>query len=165
MDKLRRALSGDDGDSNEQTGLAAQINNASTLSWSTRIQGFIFCFVLGFVFSILGTILMSIFIGPKGLTMFAIFYTLGNIMSMCSTVFLMGPWRQLKTMFKETRIIATCLVLFFIVLTLLSALVWEKRGLAIIFCICEFLAMTWYSLSYIPYARDAVKKTLTTCIA
>lgn len=25
--------------------------------------------------------------------------------------------------------------------------------------------MTWYSLSYIPYARDAVKKTVSACIA
>ncbi|RWS17042.1 vesicle transport protein SFT2A-like protein [Dinothrombium tinctorium] len=164
MDKLRRVLSGDDGD-NEETGFATQLSNATTLSWSTRIQGFVFCFVLGFLFSLLGTILFAILTPFKGMILFAIFYSLGNLMSMGSTMFLMGPWKQLKTMFKETRVVATCLALLFLVLTLCSALWWHKKALTVILCICQFLAMTWYSLSYIPYARDAVKKTLTTCIA
>lgn len=34
--------------------------------------------------------------------------------------------------------------------------------LALIFIIIQFLAHTWYSLSYIPYARDAVKKMAET---
>lgn len=45
-----------------------------------------------------------------------------------------------------------------LVLTLCAALWWEKKGLAVLFCILQFLSMTWYSLSYIPYARDAVIK-------
>lgn len=135
--------------------------DSSTLSWSTRIQGFVICFVLGFVFSIIGSILLAL---PKGLMLFALFYTLGNVMSMSSTCFLMGPWKQLKKMFNETRLFATIGVFAFMLLTLLSALWWKKRVLAILFCICQFLAMTWYSLSYIPYARDAAKKMMSSCI-
>ena len=30
---------------------------------------------------------------------------------------------------------------------------WKIAILAIIFCILQFLAMTWYGLSYIPFAR------------
>lgn len=30
--------------------------------------------------------------------------------------------------------------------------------------IIQFLAMTWYSLSYIPYARDAAKKCFASCV-
>lgn len=41
----------------------------------------------------------------------------------------------------------------------------HNPGLALLFVIIQSLAMTWYSLSYIPYARDAVKKTISTCIA
>lgn len=40
----------------------------------------------------------------------------------------------------------------------------HKALLALICIIVQSLAMTWYSLSYIPWARDAVKKTITTCI-
>jgi len=165
MDKLRRALAGNDSETNsadEEQGITAQIRDASSLSWSTRIQGFLFCFVLGFVLSILGSICLAI--PGKGWKLFAIFYSLGNITSMSSTLFLMGPIKQIKKMFNETRYLATITAILFLVLTMVSALVWKKTLLTILFCIIQFLAMTWYSLSYIPYARDAVKKTLSSCL-
>lgn len=112
--------------------------------------------------SIMGSFFLTI--PGKGLLLFALFYTFGNILSMFSTLFLMGPWKQLKKMFNETRVLATCGVILFMILTLLAALKWHKKGLAILFCICQFVSFTWYSLSYIPYARDAVKKTVTSCI-
>jgi len=162
MDKLRKALSGDEEQQEEESGFASQFIDTSSLSWSTRIKGFAICFGLGFLISILGFGLLAI---PfKGLRLFAIFYTIGSILSLMSTGFLMGPMKQLKKMFNETRLLATIGVFLFIVLTLLAALKWEKTLLAIIFCICQFLAMVWYSISYIPYARDAVKKTFSTCI-
>jgi hypothetical protein len=142
--------------------MKSQLVDASTLSWSTRIKGFAICFVLGFVMSIMGSAFLAL--PGKGLLIFAIFYTTGNLLSLMSTLFLMGPWKQLKKMFNETRIFATAGVILFMILTLLAALRWHKKGLAILFCICQFLSMTWYSLSYIPYARDAVKKTVTSCI-
>lgn len=132
------------------------------MSWSTRIKGFAICFVGGFILSIIGTMFLAL---PfKGLIIFGIFYTVGNIMSIASTCFLMGPWKQIKKMFNETRIVATIGVFVFMILTLLAALKWQKKILTLIFCILQFLSMTWYSLSYIPYARDAVKKTVTACI-
>lgn len=81
---------------------------------------------------------------------------------MASTLFLMGPWKQLKKMFNETRVFATIGVILFMVLTLVCAFN-KKRGLAVLFCICQFLSMTWYSLSYIPFARDAAKKAVSSC--
>ncbi|XP_053200516.1 vesicle transport protein SFT2B-like [Panonychus citri] len=161
MDKLRRALSGDD--ASEDQGFATQLGEATSLSWSTRIQGFIICFILGFVFSIIGSLFLAL--PGKGLVLFAMFYTIGNLTSMASTLFLMGPWKQLKKMFNETRYIATILVVVFMVLTLVSGLHWHKTGLTVLLCICQFLSMTWYSISYIPYARDMVKKTVTTFVA
>ena len=72
----------------------------------------------------------------------------------------MGPWKQLKKMFNETRIVATIAALLFLFLTLFSAFYLKKSGLTLVCCVAQFLAMTWYSLSYIHYARDAVKKVL-----
>ncbi|BHF78415.1 Vesicle transport protein SFT2B [Sparganum proliferum] len=85
-----------------------------------------------------------LWIPHTGLKLFALFYTLGNLCSLTSSFFLMGPVQQCKRMFAETRIIAASLVILFMVLTIVSAVV--------------FLALTWYSLSYIPFARDAVKR-------
>uniref|UniRef100_A0A8C0P9G1 Vesicle transport protein n=1 Tax=Canis lupus familiaris TaxID=9615 RepID=A0A8C0P9G1_CANLF len=124
---------------------------ASSLSWSTRIKGFIACFAAGIVCSLLGTLLL--WVPRKGLYLFAVFYTFGNIASIGSTVFLMGPMKQLKRMFEPTRLIATIMVLLCFALTLCSAFWWHIKGLALIFCILQSLALTWYSLSFIPYAR------------
>lgn len=160
MDKLRRVLSGRD--DNEELGLTAQVLDASTLSYSTRVKWFIICFAVGILSSILGTALLFL---PNGLKLFAVFYTLGNISALASTCFLMGPLKQLKRMFEPTRLIATIVMLLCLVLTLCSVFWWGKKGLAIIFCILQFLAMTWYSISYIPFARDAVIKCFTTCLS
>ncbi|CAL1543061.1 unnamed protein product [Lymnaea stagnalis] len=159
MDKLKKALSGDDGD--EDKGIVTQISDASTLSWSTRIKGFLICFVLGAGLSILGSCLLFL---PNGLIIFAVLYTIGNILSLVSTCFLMGPLNQLKKMFATTRIIATILVFVMIILTLVFAFATKIKGLVIVFCVLQFLALTWYSISYIPFARDAVKKCFAACI-
>ncbi|GFR00529.1 vesicle transport protein SFT2A [Trichonephila clavata] len=160
MDKLKKALSGDDVD--EEQGIMHQMVDASTLSWSTRIKGFIICFVLGFVFSILGSACIAL---PRGMILFGIFYSLGNITALCSTMFLMGPLNQLQKMFAPTRVLATIAVLGFLVLTLCAGFWWKKIGLVIIFCILQFIAMTWYSISYIPYARNAVLKFFQSCMS
>nr|XP_028689180.1 vesicle transport protein SFT2B isoform X2 [Macaca mulatta] len=128
-----------------------QVVEASSLSWGTRIKGFIACFAIGILCSLLGTLLL--WVPRKGLHLFAVFYTFGNIASIGSTIFLMGPVKQLKRMFEPTRLIATIMVL------------WHNKGLALIFCILQSLALTWYSLSFIPFARDAVKKCFAVCLA
>ncbi|CAH1959300.1 unnamed protein product [Acanthoscelides obtectus] len=138
-----------------------ELDDASTLSWSTRIRGFLICFIIGILLSFLGSFALFL---HKGLGIFAVFYTLGNIVSMLSTCFLMGPFNQVKKMFASTRYIATILVFIMFVLTIIAATVWHKPLLALLFIIFQSIAMTWYSLSYIPYARDAVKKTVMTCV-
>ncbi|XP_066478426.1 vesicle transport protein SFT2B [Tiliqua scincoides] len=159
MDKLRRVLSGQDA---EDPGPLAEVIDASTLSWSTRLKGFVACFALGVLCSILGSCLL--WVPRKGVILFAVFYTLGNISSLGSTIFLMGPMKQLKRMFEPTRLIATIVMLLCLVLTLCSAFWWHNKGLVLIFCILQFFALAWYSISYIPYARDAVKKCFAVCL-
>ncbi|XP_012526788.1 vesicle transport protein SFT2B isoform X2 [Monomorium pharaonis] len=160
MDKLRRALNGNER-CDEESGIITQVMDQTTLSWSTRIKGFAICFIVGILCSFLGSFALFL---QKGLAVFAVFYTLGNIISLASTCFLMGPFNQFKKMFASTRIIATILVFVSIGLTLFAALHLHNPGLALLFIIIQSLAMTWYSLSYIPYARDAVKKTVEACI-
>nr|XP_033798300.1 vesicle transport protein SFT2B isoform X1 [Geotrypetes seraphini] len=160
MDKLKKVLSGQD---EEDRGGLAEVVDASSLSWGTRIKGFIACFVAGVLFSFLGVGLL--WVPRKGTTLFAVFYTLGNVASLGSTIFLMGPLKQLKRMFEATRLIATIVMLLCLILTLCAAFWWHNKGLVLLFCLLQFLAMTWYSLSYIPFARDAVKKCFSACLS
>lgn len=55
----------------------------STLSWSTRIKAFCICFVLGILLSFLGSIALFL---HRGIVVFAVFYTIGNLVSMARWV-------------------------------------------------------------------------------
>ncbi|XP_071455366.1 vesicle transport protein SFT2A [Hetaerina americana] len=161
MDKLRRALRGDDAENDEERGIVGQVLDSSSLSWSTRLKAFVICFILGLLMSFLGT--LCLFLG-KGLAMFSVIYTLGNLVSLASTCFLMGPFNQIKKMFAPTRAIATIVMFVCFGLTLFAGIGLKNAALALVFCILQFLAMTWYSISYIPYARDAIKGMFSTCL-
>ncbi|XP_068755199.1 vesicle transport protein SFT2B-like [Montipora capricornis] len=157
IQKIKASITGQEPDDGS---LITEISDATTLSWSTRIKGFIACFCIGVLFSLVGMIMLW-----RNIKLFAVFYTLGNVTALISTCFLMGPLKQLKNMFKEKRLIATIIMLVCLALTLCAALWWDSKGLALVFCILQYLAMTWYCLSYIPFARNAVKKCVTGCFA
>jgi len=58
--------------------LPFQLLDSTTLSWETRIKGFIICFVIGVFCSFLGSLFVFM---HHGLALFAVFYTLGSIVS------------------------------------------------------------------------------------
>jgi hypothetical protein len=94
---------------------------------------------------------------------FAILYSIGSVLGLASTMFLVGPLRQFKLMFHKNRWIATLLYLLLIGLTLFVAFFdklnkRQKVPLILILVILQFLAACWYSLSYIPYARKVLSK-------
>ncbi|KAE9406798.1 SFT2-domain-containing protein [Gymnopus androsaceus JB14] len=130
------------------------------LSRTTRLYGFIGCLAVGFLLSLLGSIVLFL----AQLALFAILYALGTIVSLAGTGFLMGVGlllvTQLKLMFKPVRIVATLVFLAMIGLVFVGAFVIRSDVLCLVFVILEYLAYTWYSISYIPYARSAVLKTV-----
>ncbi|XP_041067450.1 SFT2 domain containing 2a isoform X2 [Carcharodon carcharias] len=153
MDKLKKVLNGSD--SNEDGGPLSEVIEGTSLGWGTRVKGFLACFVAGIICSILGVCFL--WIPKRGLILFAVFYSIGNISSIGSTMFLMGPVKQIKKMFEPTRLAATIVMLVCLVCTLCSAFWWKKAALALIFCVLQFFAMAWYSISYIPFARPGLE--------
>lgn len=92
--------------------------------------------------------------------LFPILFTLGNILALLATMFLWGPCKQVKKMFDETRRIATSIYVISLIVTILVA-VYSGKVLAVLLCVViQCLALFWYSISYIPGARGAVKKCL-----
>ena len=158
VEKLLWVLSVQD---NKEQGLTTQLLDALSLSFNTRLKWFAMCVVSG-IFSILGTRLLWL---PGGIKLFEVFYTFGYTSALASTCFLMGPMKQLKKMFETTRLLPTIIILLCLVLTLCTAFWWHKKGLAILFCILQFLLMTWYSLPYIPYARVVVIKCCSSLLS
>ena len=140
---------------NKERGLSDDLNDATTLSWKNRLRAFCACYILGTLCALFGC--CSLWIPIHGMMIFAGFYTGGNLISLASTCFLKGPLKQAKEMFAGTRWIATVVMFLFMALTLMAALWWGNKVLVVVFCACQYLALTWYSLSYIPMARKFVK--------
>ena len=127
-----------------------------SLTWTQRWYGFCTCFVIGSIISLLSSISLA-----KGdIPSFAFLYTLGNVISLCSTGVVWGPKNQCKKMFHKTRAIATSMYLLCIIATVVFSTIDLgiktpiKVGICIFLIVLQFFALCWYCLSYIPYARQ-----------
>jgi hypothetical protein len=85
---------------------------------------------------------------------FAVLYSLGNLTSLGSTMFLVGPVQQFKNMIHRKRRVSAAIYTIGLVLTLVTAfLAPELSWLILILVIVQWSALFWYSLSYIPFGR------------
>lgn len=129
------------------------------LTYKQRVIGFLCCFGLGVLIE-LGSFIRLVELVKGNPKPFAISYSIGNIVSLCSSFFLAGPWTQCKKMFAATRAIATFLYLASIATTLFVAYykpaVPGQAAIIVLLVIVQMLALFWYFLSFIPYARDCV---------
>jgi hypothetical protein len=72
------------------------------MSLQHRIIGCLVCLVVGFIIS-MGSTFRLIKLMEGDPEPFAVMYTIGNVLGLCSTCFLYGPWAQMKQMFAPTR--------------------------------------------------------------
>ncbi|CAG8780560.1 9154_t:CDS:2, partial [Gigaspora rosea] len=123
------------------------------LSRTQRLYGFGICFGLGFIISILSTLMLI----TGNIPGFAVLYTSKELSKRIqfSTGFLVGFAKQIKTMFAPVRWLASTVFIASMVLTLVVAFLLKDAGfvLCIVMCVVQFLALFWYCASYIPYGR------------
>ncbi|EIE18574.1 SFT2-domain-containing protein [Coccomyxa subellipsoidea C-169] len=137
--------------------LLQQVNQATTLNRTQRIYGFLIFLGLALLFGMMASFF---FLSP---TRFAVLYTLSNVLMIGSTMFLMGPVKQIVKMFEKGRLLATVVYIVAMFLTLFSAIKLHNFILTLVFFIIQMLAMIWYSLSYIPFAREMAWKMFSQC--
>ncbi|VDN90330.1 unnamed protein product [Brugia pahangi] len=133
----------------------------SSLSWDLRLQCFLGCLCLSIICSLAGSALLFTW----KITGFTVMISLGSILSLFGTCFLMGPLRQLQKMFERGRFLASLMYLLSIVLTLLAGLVLSNPPLALVFVIGQYISMAWYSITYIPFAREAILSLCCKCFS
>ncbi|KAF4720878.1 hypothetical protein FOZ63_030156 [Perkinsus olseni] len=125
-----------------------------SLTIKQRVIGWACCFTAGVLISIgsFGSFTLLLLGRP---TRFALAYTIGNVLQLLSTMFLVGPVRQFKNMFKDNRAIAAAVYLLAMFSTLYTCIRSpHRRVLILIAVIVQFLAILWYALTYIPYGRQ-----------
>ena len=134
-----------------------------SLSYQERFGGCILCMVLGYMLSF-GSFFRFRDLVRGNPTPFVMYATLGNIISLSGSCFLSGPQAQVQKMFHETRVIATLLYISSLVITILVASFTSAdhfKGqpfILLVLLLCQYIAVGWYCLSYIPFARRMVMR-------
>ena len=141
------------------------------LSWQERLGGCLGCMVLGYILSF-GSFFRfkDLMLGDP--TPFVVYSTVGNIISLSGSFFLSGPTSQLKKMFHEKRKIATILYLGALFTTLSVAFMpfsdkfrGVKAMLLVLLLLCQYVAIAWYCMSYIPFARQMATRACSSFIS
>eukprot|EP00003_Mantamonas_plastica_P027034 TRINITY_DN5697_c0_g1_i2.p3 TRINITY_DN5697_c0_g1~~TRINITY_DN5697_c0_g1_i2.p3 ORF type:complete len:156 (-),score=27.37 TRINITY_DN5697_c0_g1_i2:655-1122(-) len=132
-----------------------------SLTYKQRLYGAVACGLLGFLAAGLSTL----YILSLKLTKFAILYTIGNILALGSTMFIVGPWRQFKNMTKKNRLIASGIYVLALAGTLWAALKPDPSViLVILMVVIQFCALIWYCLSYVPGGRATCSALAKSCV-
>jgi hypothetical protein len=97
-----------------------------SMTYTQRLYGFGICLGLGILISILS----CVFIFFLNFTGFGVMYTFGNLCSIGSSLFLMGPLRQIKSMCQTVRLITTIVFFVMMGLTLFAAFYVQARSAA-----------------------------------
>ncbi|KAF0699767.1 Aste57867_9694 [Aphanomyces stellatus] len=125
------------------------------LSYKERLIGCLVCFFLGMMLSFGSTVRLGQLVAGRPAP-FAVCYTLGNLLSIGCTTFFVGPVSQCQSMFHAKRRIAAIIYLSFIAVTLtlcFSHNIPHRTGFVVVSVFIQFCALTWYTLSYIPYGQ------------
>jgi hypothetical protein len=164
---MESLLAGQRQDQNEEED-GDSIFMCPSLSWQERLGGCLGCMVLGYVLS------FGSFFRFKDLLQgdprpFVVYSTLGNIISLSGSFFISGPKSQLKKMFHDSRKVATMLYLGSLLVTLAIAFIpfgakfqGVKAFILVTLLIFQYIAVGWYCLSYIPFARQITTRAMNT---
>ena len=85
-------------------------------------------------------------------------YSIGNVIGLVSSGFLVGFSEQLAQMSSPVRIGATCAYLASIIATVIAAMVFQHPLLTMGAMVVQFLALAWYCASYIPFGRMCIRQ-------
>jgi hypothetical protein len=142
-------------------GVLEDMGDVCTLTWKQRLIGFCICSGIGVLLCVLSyiTLVFPPGFGPKKIKKFAIIFTVGNIVAILSTGFLVGPMRQFRKMLEGGRIFFTAAYLISMGLTLFFA--FKNKLVPCIIClIIQVIAFICYALSYMPIIRRVVVHAL-----
>ena len=127
------------------------------LSWDDRIMGFLGCFVIGLTVSLTSMFsFVDLIAGNPG--PFAWKYSMGNILALFSSAFLVGPRTQVQKMSSPVRLVATLVYLSSVVMTLVASVGLHSDWLTLACIVAQFCALAWYCASYIPFGRTLIKR-------
>eukprot|EP00697_Spironema_sp_BW2_P006791 gnl/Spiro4/20923_TR10188_c0_g1_i1.p3 gnl/Spiro4/20923_TR10188_c0_g1~~gnl/Spiro4/20923_TR10188_c0_g1_i1.p3 ORF type:complete len:114 (+),score=6.52 gnl/Spiro4/20923_TR10188_c0_g1_i1:255-596(+) len=94
---------------------------------------------------------------------FAMLFTLGSLLTLGSTGFIVGPSTQLRSMFDSGRAHVSVVYLVTMVLTLVVCFTNHSTIVVICLIIVQCVALLWYGLTYIPFGTTMAGSCVRTC--
>lgn len=158
-DKKKKPKRRDSSDSDsEEDGLLDGIGDEfDQLTLNQRALGAVGCYVLSGLFAFAATVIL--FTGVHHVRFYSLFYSLSNIATFSSLIFIMGQDRLQKRMLSRKRSVSGRAWMGSLALTVLVAFLWPSHWfLVLLLLLAQFCSMIWYSASYIPFGRKFVHK-------
>ncbi|CAH0473547.1 unnamed protein product [Peronospora belbahrii] len=155
--KLRRKDSSDE-DSDEEDGLLDDIGDEfDELTLNQRALSAVGCYVLSGLFAFAATVML--FTNVHHVRFYALFYSLSNVATFCSLIFIMGQIRLQKRMLSSKRSVTGRTWMGSLVLSIVVAFLWPSHWFSVILLLLiQFGSMICYSLSYLAFGRKFLHK-------
>ncbi|CAI5742380.1 unnamed protein product [Hyaloperonospora brassicae] len=156
--RLRRQKDSSDGDSDEEDGLLDDIGDEfDQLTLHQRLLSAIGCYVLSGLFAFAATVMLCTSV--HHVRFYAFFYSLSNLATFSSLIFIMGQQRLQKRMLSRKRSAAGTAWIGALALTIVVAFVWPSHWfMVLMLLILQFGCMIWYSVSYYAFGRKFLHK-------
>ena len=138
------------------SGLAAQFNAEfsalTSLSWRQRLVAFAMCVTCGLVMLSLSFMYLSlVFVGAPA--KFSLCYAMANMFLLASSLFLVGPTKQLSQMFSAQRAPVSAVYLSSLLLLFYVSWQWRSFFIVVPVLIIQFASLAAYVLSYVPFGQ------------
>ena len=95
---------------------------------------------------------------------FAIKYTVGNLLSISASGFLVGPGRLCGAMFAAERRVASLIYIGSLLTTLGCIFYLHQRLLTTLSLGVQTCAMVWYFATWVPFGRSLLQSAVGRCI-
>ncbi|CCW61471.1 unnamed protein product [Phytomonas sp. EM1] len=130
------------------------LNEMIHLTYSQRVVGFLMTLAIGILCIVLSiTMAATVVVSPRK---FIFFLTLGNLLCLSASIFLVGFAYQIRHMFESKRAMAASFYVFSVICTLFCAIRLRSSLGCIIFGALQMIFLLWYILSFIPFARNTL---------
>mmetsp|Transcript_18617 Transcript_18617/g.40319 ORF Transcript_18617/g.40319 Transcript_18617/m.40319 type:complete len:258 (+) Transcript_18617:146-919(+) len=140
----------------------------SSLTFAERLFGCLIMHVGGYILD-LGSLHRFVYLIEGSPLPFVATWTLGHIVCLLGTTFLVGPKKQMEGMFHESRRMAATAYVSSMIVTLLILIVClvldRPTGLwvgivLVVLLLCQCCCIAWYTISYIRFLYDFLMKRL-----
>ncbi len=136
------------------------------LTLRERMIGCITCMIGGYILSLGSLLRIFDLLFRKNPYPLVVNTTIGNIITLLGACFFSGPQQQMKKMFYKKRKTATIMYLSSVFGTIFILMLPGEegfwKGLILLLCVFfQYISVTWYCLSYIPYAHETIRAFLS----